>query len=121
MILEQLSLANFRGFEQIDLTFDPRVTVVAGVNGVGKSGILHALAVLFARALPKFTPAHKLRISLPGFVDDEIQHGRSSLTASLVVQTSNVSLESIGILRRVDDALLAELDFKQKAIRQEIR
>ena len=36
MILEQLSLANFRGFEQIDLAFDPRVTVVAGINGVGK-------------------------------------------------------------------------------------
>lgn len=40
MILEQLSLANFRGFKQIDLTFDPRVTVIAGAGGVGKSGIL---------------------------------------------------------------------------------
>lgn len=121
MILEQLSLANFRGFEQIDLSFDPRLTVVAGVNGVGKSGILHALTVLFARALPKFTPAHQLRTSLPGFADEEIQHGRSSLTTSFVVQHSNLSLESIGILRRVDDALLAELDVKLKAIRQEIR
>ena len=46
MILERLSLANFRGFEQIDLPFDSTVTVFAGVNGVGKSGILHALSVL---------------------------------------------------------------------------
>ena len=35
---------DFRGFEQIDLTFDPRVTVIASVNGVGESGIPHAMA-----------------------------------------------------------------------------
>lgn len=32
MILEQLSLANFRGFENIDFTFDPRVIVVASLH-----------------------------------------------------------------------------------------
>ena len=42
MNIQQLSLANFRGFEQIDLTFEPDVNVIAGVNGAGKSGILQA-------------------------------------------------------------------------------
>ena len=81
MILEKLSLANFRGFEQIDLTFDPRVTVVAGVNGVGKSGILHALSVLFSRSLPEFTPSTAKAIS---FTDDDIHHGKPSLETSAI-------------------------------------
>lgn len=43
MILPQLNLANFRGFEQIEIKFEKDVNVIAGVNGVGKSAILHAL------------------------------------------------------------------------------
>ena len=44
MKVEQLNLVNFRGFDQIDLSFEPDVNVIAGVNGVGKSGILQELA-----------------------------------------------------------------------------
>jgi hypothetical protein len=76
MILEELSLANFRGFEQINLAFDPRVTVIAGVNGVGKSGILHALTVLFSRSLPECSLSAAKPIS---FTDDDIHHGKPSL------------------------------------------
>lgn len=71
MILEQVSVANFRGFEQLDLAFDTKLTVIAGVNGVGKSGILHALTVLFSRSLPEFTPAHEPRVP-HSFGDDDI-------------------------------------------------
>lgn len=81
MILEQLSLANFRGFEQIDLTFDPRVTVVAGANGVGKSGMLHALTVLFSRSIPEFTPSTAKHIL---FTNDDIHLGKPSLESSAV-------------------------------------
>ena len=48
MKLHTLSLANFRGFEQLDMSFEPDMTLIAGVNGVGKSGILQVLAALFA-------------------------------------------------------------------------
>jgi predicted ATP-binding protein involved in virulence len=46
MKLKSLSLANFRGFDQIDIEFEPDVTVIAGVNGVGKSAILQAIAII---------------------------------------------------------------------------
>ena len=62
MIVHQLNLANFRGFEQIELVFEPDVSVVAGVNGVGKSGILQALAALFSRALPELLPRLQDRV-----------------------------------------------------------
>jgi len=43
MKLKKLTLANDRGFDQLDLNFADEVTVIAGVNGVGKSGVLKAL------------------------------------------------------------------------------
>lgn len=49
MKVEQLNLVNVRGFEQLELRFEPDVNVIAGVNGVGKSGVLQALATLFSR------------------------------------------------------------------------
>src|SRR5678815_5473838 len=44
MILRKLHLANFRAFEQIEIEFEPGVNVIAGVNGVGKSSLLRAIA-----------------------------------------------------------------------------
>lgn len=81
MILEKITLANFRGFEQLDLAFDPKVTVIAGVNGVGKPGIVHALTVLFSRSLPDFTPSTAKPISL---ADDDIYHGKPALETSAI-------------------------------------
>ena len=81
MIVQQLNLANFRGFEQIELGFEPDVSVIAGVNGVGKSGILQALAALFSRALPEFTPSTVRPLS---FTDEDIYHGKPLLEASAI-------------------------------------
>lgn len=49
MKLEALSLAHCGGFEQLDITFEPDVTMIAGVNGVGKSTLLRALGVILTR------------------------------------------------------------------------
>ena len=51
MKLQRLSLSNYRGFTQLDLEFDRRITVLAGVNGSGKSAILRALAILLSHLL----------------------------------------------------------------------
>ncbi len=69
MKLDKISLANFKGFEQLDLDFEPDVTVIAGINGIGKSSILYAIAVVLSKALPLFTAS----ISKPrNFEVDEI-------------------------------------------------
>jgi predicted ATP-binding protein involved in virulence len=100
MILDKISLANFRGFEQLDLTFDPKVTVIAGVNGVGKSGILHALTVLFSRSLPDFTPSTAKPISL---TEDDIYHGKPALESSAIFSVADQRCH-IAIQRIRDDA-----------------
>ena len=57
------------------------MSVVAGVNGVGKSGILQALAALFSRALPEFTPSTARPRS---FTDEDIYHDKPLLEASAI-------------------------------------
>lgn len=49
MILERLSLANCGGFEQIEIDFEPDLTLIVGVNGVGKSTLLRVIAVLLSK------------------------------------------------------------------------
>lgn len=45
MRLDQLTLTNFRGFESLDITFDPHVTVLLGGNMSGKTAVLEGAAI----------------------------------------------------------------------------
>jgi len=49
MWIDSLSLRNFRGFRELDLDLRRQLTVLIGVNGSGKSTVVHAF-----RALPGF-------------------------------------------------------------------
>lgn len=82
MKLQRLTLANFRGFEQVDIEFSPDVTVVAGVNGVGKSGVLRALASVLSLALPQFTASVETPL---GLSDSDVQAGKAGLSLSGVI------------------------------------
>jgi predicted ATP-dependent endonuclease of OLD family len=82
MKLEKLSLANFRGFDQIDVDFAHDITVIAGVNGVGKSGVLKALTSAMSLALPKFTVSKEPSI---GLSDTDVQSGKPGLGMSVTL------------------------------------
>ncbi len=43
MILQSLSLINYKNFESINLEFDPQINCMVGQNGVGKTNILDAI------------------------------------------------------------------------------
>lgn len=101
MIVDELGLANYRGFEQLDLQFDPRVTVIAGVNGVGKSGILHALAVLFSQSLPTFTQAASN--STIHFDTDDILVGKPTMELTLKFHVANQRCHVEVLRARSDD------------------
>jgi predicted ATP-binding protein involved in virulence len=45
MRIDHLRLVNFRGFEDFELDLHPRCTVLAGVNGSGKTSVLDGLSV----------------------------------------------------------------------------
>ena len=46
MYLEKLSLTDFRSYAQVDLTFEPGVTVLVGFNGIGKTNLMEAIGYL---------------------------------------------------------------------------
>lgn len=47
MILKQLKLKNFRGYTNVEISFDRDMNVIIGRNDVGKSTILEALEIFF--------------------------------------------------------------------------
>lgn len=45
MRIDSIQIDNFRGIEHLELTFDPRFTLLVGDNGSGKTSILSAVSV----------------------------------------------------------------------------
>jgi DNA replication and repair protein RecF len=44
--LAQLSLTDFRSYSQVDLSFEPGITVLVGPNGIGKTNLMEAIGYL---------------------------------------------------------------------------
>ena len=58
MRIRELTLVNYRAFaDPAPFKFSDRFTVVAGINGRGKTALLDALALLSSRFLPLVSPA----------------------------------------------------------------
>jgi predicted ATP-binding protein involved in virulence len=53
MFVKHLEIRAFRGIESLDLTFQPGVNVLIGVNGVGKSSVIECLTILLATYIKK--------------------------------------------------------------------
>lgn len=101
MKLERLSLAHCGGFEQIDIEFEADVTLIAGINGVGKSTLLRALAVVLSRAMPEFTPSRSPAIY---FADDDIHGDKNSLEVSVRLQIDGQIINAgVQRLRKSED------------------
>lgn len=75
MKLKSLGLTNFRGFDRLDIDFDERMTVVAGINGVGKSTILQAVAIAYSYSLPEYSVSREKPLPV---LDADIQQGKSA-------------------------------------------
>ena len=72
MKLEYLKLTNFRGFRELEISFDPSFTVLLGPNMAGKSAVLDGAAVALGALIPPSASA-----SISG-IDDS--HVRRSVT-----------------------------------------
>ncbi len=79
MKLERLTLANYRGFDQVDLKCEPDVTLISGVNGVGKSALLSAIVKCASHALPRLTHSKENVLSTTA---TDIKSGKESLSIS---------------------------------------
>jgi len=77
MNVTRLKLANMRAISSAEFKFQPGFNLIVGVNGVGKTSVLDALAVCLS-AITK--QVNRIRISVEGFVADDIRVGSEAMT-----------------------------------------
>lgn len=78
MRVTRLKLANLRAIEAVEFRFQPGCNLIVGVNGVGKTSVLDALAVCLS-AVVKDTS--RLRTPVESFSVDDIRIGAEVLNA----------------------------------------
>lgn len=72
MRLKSVTLKNFRNFEHIKLDLHPRLTVVVGENGAGKTALLDGIASVFTPVMTYFSSANQ-RLSGRGIKDTDFR------------------------------------------------
>lgn len=72
MRLRKVTLKNFRCYEYLELDLHPRLTVIVGKNGGGKSSILDAIAVGLSPVLRYLSSANQ-RLSGKGLKDTDLR------------------------------------------------
>lgn len=91
MRIRELTLHNFRVFaDQPPFRFSEHFTVIAGVNGRGKTAILDGLALLCSRLLPQVSPA---RSGSRTISPSEVYLNAPAATLSMRVNCVGIPLE----------------------------
>ena len=118
MKLESLGLTNFRGFDRLDIDFDERMTVIAGVNGVGKSTVLQAIAIAYSQSLPAFTVSREKSLPL---LETDIQQGKS--TCTIEMESSGLGAASLITFlskENLDKSEKIKLEHKQSRMKKDL-
>jgi predicted ATP-binding protein involved in virulence len=77
MNVTRLTLTNLRAIRTAPFTFQPGFNLIIGVNGVGKTSVLDALAISLS-AITRHI--NRIRTSVEGFTPDDIRIGSEALT-----------------------------------------
>ena len=91
MRIRELTLRNYRVYaEQPPFEFSDRFTVVAGINGRGKTSLLDGLALLCSRFLPQVSPASSGSRTITPL---EVHIGTASAELGMKVDCARIPLE----------------------------
>ena len=113
MTINSLNLLNFRNFANKKIVFDPKLTVIVGANGIGKSNILEAVGLLCGVRLKKV----ESDLDFVRFLQSETKiESRISPGAGLADETLTINLQVIDerVVRRsylVDAIKKRQADF----------
>lgn len=120
MKVKRLSLLNFRGIDHLSVDFTERTTAFAGVNGVGKSAVLDALAIALSQLTWRIN-GHPLK-SRPIALDD-IRHGAEFARIELTVELRGAELSWATVTNRKkgqhnDPLRKSDLEALNEAVKQ---
>jgi predicted ATP-binding protein involved in virulence len=117
MKLSSLTLSNYRGFEQIDIQFCDDLTVIAGINGIGKSGLLKAL-----RQLLSYFEENVLGMGQNVLLEaTDVQIGKNSMSLGVVAQALGDKVDVQLGRTIIPESEFAEIQEKIPKLRQEMR
>ena len=86
MILKDLKIVNFRNYRSLSLSFHPRVNIIYGENGQGKSNLLESIYVL------GYTKSHRSVMEMALIKDEE---AFAKITGTLQTNTVPKKMEII--------------------------
>lgn len=86
MRINRLEIENFRGISEMKIDFDPKLNVFTGVNGAGKSSIIHCLAILISRLTQRIV-SDKNRGRQ--FTEDDIRLGKKNTRSTIHAEIKN--------------------------------
>ena len=81
MKIKSITLNNFKGIENLTLSFEDKSTILFGINGSGKSTILRAVDLIYANIIAKLTGSNKKFAELDY---DDISYGKSKASIDAV-------------------------------------
>jgi predicted ATP-binding protein involved in virulence len=91
MRIRELTLRNYRAFaEPPPFSFGDRFTVIAGINGTGKTALLEGLALLCSRILPLISPA---RSGYRTISPSEVHLNATSVELAMKANCAGIPLE----------------------------
>ncbi len=73
MKIEKLELNNFRCFEHINFELHPRMNVMVGINGTGKTALLEAIRIFIGAIFCELDKIEN-KISTPSIADDDVSY-----------------------------------------------
>ena len=89
MLIEKIELSSFRGLSHKEQVFDKKFNVIIGINGIGKTSVLEAIAVLLTRILPRATPAVS---GYRHFIPTDVRSDSPALTARIWLRFGELPL-----------------------------
>lgn len=72
MKLNKINIHNFKCFEDVSIELHPRLNVLMGNNGTGKSSLLEAFRILIGSLYLGYDK-YENKIAMPGIVKDDIR------------------------------------------------
>lgn len=99
MMIKEITLVNFRGISKMALPFATRTSAILGVNGVGKSSVLDALAIALSNVTERIVgQAAKARDISPDDIKNNEPYARIQVVADLDVYlgSSQVATDETG-------------------------
>ena len=117
MKIERITIQNFRCFENVQLTFDPRLTVIVARNGQGKSSLLDAIKIALWPYIAGFDLA-SITLDTTGIQIDDVL--REKLAAHQMEWRLPCVIESHGTVEPMSQAS-TDLEWHGKRARDSVK